>query len=198
MRHPWNNWYHCTGSTYGTWLRGDSRGWRARHHREHVDGDYKHPPPAGIYNRLHRYSRYIMKRDAVVLNVTQRSVAAAKMIEALHFHNVQVVDLCVAHTHFHVLCRFEAVSPGIAIPGLGINPRATTNREPRHLMGIAKKESARALSKLGLARVGGIWAVRCKCKPVRNRQHQVRTAKYIQAHKKYGAVVYSLDLRKWD
>ena len=37
----WNHWYHCTAHTYGTWLRGDPRGWRARHHREHVDGDYR-------------------------------------------------------------------------------------------------------------------------------------------------------------
>src|SRR3954468_9029001 len=41
---PWNNWYHCMGNTYGTWLPGDPRGFRTRLHREHVEGDYRNPP----------------------------------------------------------------------------------------------------------------------------------------------------------
>ena len=40
-------WFHVTAHTYGAWLAGDARGFRTRHHREHVEGDYKHPPPAG-------------------------------------------------------------------------------------------------------------------------------------------------------
>ena len=35
----WRGWYHVTGGTYGSWLPGDPRGWRARGRREHVDGD---------------------------------------------------------------------------------------------------------------------------------------------------------------
>lgn len=41
---PWNDWYHIMCHTYGTWLPGDPRGFRTRHHREHVEGDYKSPP----------------------------------------------------------------------------------------------------------------------------------------------------------
>src|SRR4029079_6566514 len=44
---PWNAWYHVTNHVCGSWVRGDPRGWRSRHHREHVDGDYKNPPPTG-------------------------------------------------------------------------------------------------------------------------------------------------------
>ena len=33
MSVPWNDWYHCNGNTYGTWLRGDPRGFRERRHR---------------------------------------------------------------------------------------------------------------------------------------------------------------------
>jgi REP element-mobilizing transposase RayT len=192
---PWNNWYHCVGTTYGAWLRGDGRGWRSRHHREHVDGDYKNPPPAGKYSRLLRYTKFIMKRDAVILDEAQRRAAAEKIAEALAYHNVQFVDLCVSPTHFHVLCRFEPISPGIAIPGLKLNPGATRIRTPRHLIGIAKKESARHLSKLGLLRPGGAWAVRCKCKPVRDRRHQLRVTRYIRAHVKRGAIVWSIHLK---
>jgi hypothetical protein len=194
-RRAWNNWFHCIGTTYGAWLRGDARGWRARKHREHVPYDYKNPPPEGTYARLEAYSKFVMKRDAVVLEWEERVVACRKIYEALTFHDVQVVQLCVSATHFHVLCRFERVSPGIAIPGFGIpgsNPRASVHREPRHLIGIAKKESARGLSRMGLRPEGGIWAVRCKCKPIRNRGHQVRVARYILAHYKRGAAVFSL------
>ena len=42
-------WYHVVLSTYGSWLYGDKRGFRTRHHREHVDGDYKNPPSLGKY-----------------------------------------------------------------------------------------------------------------------------------------------------
>jgi hypothetical protein len=33
-------WYHVIISTYGGWLHGDPRGFRTRHHRAHVEGDY--------------------------------------------------------------------------------------------------------------------------------------------------------------
>jgi hypothetical protein len=38
-------WFHAIITTYGAWLDGDARGFRTRHHREHVEGDYKNPPP---------------------------------------------------------------------------------------------------------------------------------------------------------
>jgi hypothetical protein len=41
---PWNNWYHCMFHTYGAWLPGDHRGFRTRHHKKHIEGDYNHPP----------------------------------------------------------------------------------------------------------------------------------------------------------
>ena len=47
---PWRHWYHCNGSTYGTWLPGDPRGWRSRNHRVHVPGDYRTPPPPGRFD----------------------------------------------------------------------------------------------------------------------------------------------------
>ena len=46
----WNGWYHVNGNTYGTWLPGDERGWRSRHHKVHVNGDYKNPPPPGAHD----------------------------------------------------------------------------------------------------------------------------------------------------
>src|SRR5271170_52478 len=64
---PWRCWYHCMCNTYGTWVRGDSRGWRERHHRKHVDGDYKHPPKEGTFEELGARSRELMSRDPIRL-----------------------------------------------------------------------------------------------------------------------------------
>lgn len=187
---PWNNWFHCVGTTYGAWLRGDPRGWRARHHKAHVPYDYKSPPPKGAYDRLLAHCRSLMKRDIVILSRPEQELACQKLLDALHFHNVEVLTLCVSPTHFHVLCRF------IPLPGSSaqenVNPRASRIRKPRHLIGIAKKESARALSAAGLRSQGGIWAVRCKCKPIRDRRHQLRAFRYIRAHFKRNAVVWTL------
>jgi hypothetical protein len=181
MVKPWNNWFHCTGSTYGVWLRGDPRGWRARHHREHVEGDYRHPPPKGTYDDLHRQSKQLMKRARVVLTVPLRELACRLMGQSLLADHVELVDLCVGAKHWHVLARF-----------LPLQAARDPKREPRILMGKAKGRSAREMSRAGAVELGGVWAVRCKCLPVRDRAHQVNVAHYIREHADQGAAVWSL------
>ena len=62
MATAWNRWYHVTCNTYGTWLRGDPRGWRERHHRRHVEGDYKHRPAPGTGQDELALSKALMDR----------------------------------------------------------------------------------------------------------------------------------------
>jgi hypothetical protein len=88
-------------------LRGDPRGWRARHHREHVDGDYKAPPPKGRYDALHAESKRLMKRERVTLTPEQRAVACRVMVESLLYHKVEVLAVAVSAKHWHVLARFH-------------------------------------------------------------------------------------------
>ena len=143
---PWRNWFHCMGSAYGQWLPGDPRGWRARHHREHVEGDYKNPPPAGRYDDLFRQSKALMKHDAVVFTPEQRRTVCLALTEALPHHEVELVDLCVSATHYHVLARFtpfvDASNPSPCSPRRGspttCDHPPSTNRDPRHIMGLAK------------------------------------------------------------
>jgi hypothetical protein len=122
------------------------------------------------------------------------------MADALQFHGAELLDLCVGATHWHVLARFTPLpkSPGIPIPGRRGNPGldfAALKREARRLMGIAKKESARALSEARLVAPGGVWAVRCGVRSVRNRTHQLALVHYVRAHARQGAAVGS-QLRK--
>ena len=190
---PWMNWMHCTGSTYGTWLRGDPRGWRARDHREHVQGDYRNPPPPGIYEEMHEQSARSMKRPGVVLPWEARVVAVRTMVEALSYHEARVADACVGARHWHALVRFIPLTEEDHVWASIEIQQLCQNREPRNMMGIAKKESARALSKLGLVAPGGVWARGCGRRYIKNEWHfnNVRD-KYIPDHARKGSAVFSL------
>ena len=106
MSKAWNGWYHVNGNTYGTWLRGDPRGWRTRRHREHVDGDYKHPPAQGTFEAIYERSKSLMTRRAVYLNRTQRQVAGQAMVERLVALGVELLTLSQDASHYHLLARF--------------------------------------------------------------------------------------------
>jgi hypothetical protein len=159
---------------------GDAKGWRARHHREHAEGDYRNPPPAGMYDEMYRRSQELMTRPGIHLSREARVLACRTMVEALLFHHVDVVDFCVGATHYHGLIRCFPIDNEvwriIRLEG------RTQNRLSRHLMGIAKKESARALSREGLAEAGGVWAGGCGRRWIKNRGHQLTVARYIRAH----------------
>jgi hypothetical protein len=173
-REPWNDWYHVTGSTYGSWLRGDPRGWRTRHHREHVEGDYKNPPKPEDYETLLAQSKTLMlPNDAVKLSPQARAIACDIFARALTFHKVDVVAISVDAVHYHVLARFR-------------------DRRPRKWMGIAKSRSARALSESGHCEEGGVWAVRCRPFPIKDRAHQIATARYILRHASQGAATWRI------
>lgn len=152
-------------------MRGDERGWRSRRHREHVEGDYHNPPPVEKYAKERAYSKQIMKREPVVLTQAAQDVACARMVEALHHHTIEVAVLCVDDHHFHVLAR---------VP----------DHNPRRWIGIAKKESARALSRANLVSPGGVWAVRFRCLPITNKAHFENAQKYIADHASRGASVW--------
>ncbi len=178
----WNNWYHCTGSTYGVWLRGDPRGWRARNHREHVDGDYKNPPARGTWDHLHEESKHSLKYQRVILTASERKFLCREVALSLLSDNVEVVELCIGAKHWHLLARFQPVGSGML----------TNDRTARTLIGRAKGRSAHSMTKAGLREPGRIWSVRCRAMPVRDRSHQVNIARYIQRHSAKGAAVWSI------
>ena len=168
---PWCDWYHIMGNTFGTWLPGDPKGFRARHHREHVDGDYKKPPPKGKYDALWKPSKELMKREPVYLNPAQRKRAVDEFVRSFKKWKIELRVLSMDRVHIHALARFH-------------------DRNPRHWVGLAKKESSAYMKRDGLAPDGGLWAVRCKCLPITDREHFDRVVGYIQDHAKRGACVW--------
>ncbi len=160
------------GITYGTWLYGDPRGFRTRHHREHIPYDYKHPPPPGLYKAKYERSQRLMPRPPVRLSPVQRRLAVEYFVASLQKDRIELVVLAIDRIHFHLLARFP-------------------DHAPRHWLGIAKKESPHHLKAHG-GPVGGIWGTRTQCVPVKDRAHQVAVANYILAHARHGAAVWRL------
>ena len=101
-------WYHAILTTYGTWLHGDPRGFRTRHHREHIEGDYKQPPPPGTYDKLAAYSKAILKHPPVTLDDATRGIVAEAIVGYLARDGARLAALAVADTHVHLLAVLAA------------------------------------------------------------------------------------------
>lgn len=166
----WRGWYHVSGSTYGTWLRGDPRGWRARRHREHVNGDYKNPPPQGTNDDLHKLSKRLLKSPPVRLSPGQQRIAVEALIEKLTELEIVVLAASVDAVHYHLLGRFG-------------------DGRVRGPVGRAKQHAWHLLNRQQLA--GRAWAKKCRAPPIADRQHQVNAFNYIVSHKEAGACVWT-------
>jgi hypothetical protein len=169
MHKAWNGWYHVNGNTYGTWLRGDQRGWRSRWHREHVEGDYKNPPPPGTYEAELAQSRASLKKPPVHLTLPQRQIAGRAMVERLLEMQIELLALSVGAAHYHLLGRFP-------------------NAQVRWPVGRAKKHASHLLTGVGLE--GSVWGKKCRALPVKDRAHQLNVFEYICNHAAEGAWVW--------
>lgn len=185
MSAAWRDWYHCIGNTYGTWLPGDPRGWHARTHRQHIEGDYKSPPPRGKYDTLHDHSQKLMQRDEVMLREDQQQIVLDVIAESLAFNEIACAVMSVSPTHAHVVARF-------------VRDRRTSGGKliadpARHYFGIARKRAARRLSENGSIPPGGLWSKRTTVVPIADQGHFGNVVEYIQRHKEEGAVIWVSD-----
>lgn len=171
----WEYWYHCTAHTYGTWLRGDPRGWRARDHREHVDGDYKHPPPPGKYTELFELSKSRMNRDPVKIRRDLHQFVLDQVIQRLLERDNETAIGCFDGIHLHVLTR-------------------CWKRNPRVELGSAKQFATARLKVHGFAmglRLGeGIWGKGSHPEAITGRAHFKKASDYIAKHAFRGAVIW--------
>src|SRR6187200_2543057 len=103
-----HRWFHITTHTYGAWLYGDPRGFRSRHHREHVEGDYKNPPrgeAAKEYAEKRERSQESLKQEPVRLPEDMRAIVGAALRERLHYLGAQVLAVSMSATHAHILAK---------------------------------------------------------------------------------------------
>jgi hypothetical protein len=193
MQTPGNHWYHCILSTYGSWVRGDTRGWRSRRHREHVDGDYRQPPSRELHEPERRQSFQQMTRPVVVLTPQQRDVICQAIGEYLSRFQITFAECCVSATHAHLLAQIppsaHQLITGMTPGNVLIDGRSPL---PRHLVGRIKAHTTFTLRSRGLRNdAGGLWGVRSKIIPIRDRDHQLNVVRYIRSHTEEGASVWS-------
>ena len=71
------------------------RGWRERHHRQHVRGDYRHPPKKGSFEKIQKRSKQLMQRDPVRLQRELREIALRGIVECLAGDGIAVLVACL-------------------------------------------------------------------------------------------------------
>ena len=177
---PWNDWYHIVTHVYGSWLRGDPRGWRSANHREHVVGDYRNTPPKGKYKIMFERSRALMKRDPVSVQTRLRGFVVNAVVEKFQRDEIEILIASMDAKHLHVLGRFR-------------------DHQPREWMGRAKKHASHLLRQEGLRiEEGGLWARRSRAQPIRDRAHQLNVFGYILQHAEVGAAIWRFDRAQKD
>jgi hypothetical protein len=200
---PWRNWYHCGGNTYGSWPLGDSRGSRTRHHRQHIIGDYRFPPPPRYYERLLQRSLHLLRHKPLLLDDEVRPRVAQLLADDLARRQVEVLAVSVSRMHFHLLARFVPADVDahehLAAMGIKLTHRLPTSPRsaygidpaPRRLLGMARAVTTRALKLSGaIGPQTQVWAKRPHCVPIVDRGHQVAAYRYILEHAQQGAAVW--------
>lgn len=165
------HWFHHILTTYGAWLPGDPRGFRTRHHREHVEGDYKNPPPPGRYEDRVAHSRELLTQPPVILPPALREVVGLALKERLQGFGTLLLCESVSGQHIHILAKM---------------PYGCV----RWWLGKAKRHVWFVLRDRGW--VGKLWGKRGKYLPVKDRPHQLNVYYYILRHAAQGAWVWNL------
>ena len=168
-------WFHIILTAYGAWLYGDRRGFRTRHHREHVEGDYKAPPPPGKYAAQEARSHQSLKQEPVAWTPEWWALLGGALVGRLQQLGAFVLCAAVGRQHAHLLAKL---------------PR----RQARPWSGLAKKHAWFVARDRGW--VGKLWGKRGKQGPVRDRRHQLNVYHYILDHVKEGAWVWCWTRKK--
>ena len=174
MTRGWMNWYHCTLTCYGQWLRGDPRGWRERNHRLHVEGDYKSPPEPTAYNKaIFRQSQKILKFDPVEFTMEERGHVCVYVLRSLEIQQIDVRAIAVGAKHTHVLINCPRDNPKAVIG------KAKTNVWMQLVNGGEKLKTSTDARPL--------WAVGSHAEPITEKDHFINAFWYILEHRLEGA-----------
>lgn len=141
-------WRHFGFSTYGTWIRGDERGFRDHDGRIYSSGNYKCPPPREEHAPLRRWVLKHMHKPPVILAPALKIKCGQVLANKLRSQGVELLILAVLHDHVHGLGRF---------PG----------DEVDQLMGNAKRASSHAVRE---EIPGVVWAKKGWSFPVATRE----------------------------
>lgn len=99
--------YLLTWTTYGSWLRGDERGFvgPVLEHGEYVVHNRIGAPYSSAIPELVSRSRRLMEHGEVVLNDKPACVVVAACVEVCSAHGVEMLIGAVMRTHIHLVVR---------------------------------------------------------------------------------------------
>jgi hypothetical protein len=155
---PGKRWRHVVIGTHNSWLPGDPRGFRSRHHKLHSSGDYKNPPRPGEHAGLHEYSKRI-SGEPVIIPRDLRGVVGGAILAKLEKLGHRVLALSVAGMHTHLL---------VELPEL--------IRAAKHVVGQCKAASSHSVRH---PMPGQVWSGGGKFKPVDDPDYQREVFRYI-------------------
>jgi len=169
MPTPRTRWYHVTWNTLSSWLPGDERGFRNRHHRIHSSGDYKHRPPKSEHAGLRIYNE---KRAAppVFIAPTVRARIFEAILEFMNRRGIQILCISVSDQHVHILVKLD-VSRAEVMTFIG---------KCKNIVSTQVRD----------AMPGSIWSRGCNPKPIRDRSHQLNVFNYITKKQENGAWIW--------
>ncbi len=170
MPRPGHIWLHVIISTKWSWLPGDPRGWRSRHHKTHSSGDYKQPPSPGEHRGLYDLAQQHAQMP-VVIPAAYREVVGRTILRQLHSQNCQCLVISVSGMHAHLLVELPQ-----------------DIKAQRQIMGRCKAHASKSIKSI---LPGKVWAPAGKFKPIHDQQYQQNAYRYIMAHRDEGAWVWS-------
>jgi len=153
-------WRHVVISTVNSWLPGDPRGFRSRHHKIHSSEDYQQRPPLGEHAGLYQHAQQI-SGPPVRIPKDLRPLAGRAILGKLSKLDYRVLAISVAGMHAHLLAELP-----------------DNIRQIRHIIGQCKTVSSHALRH---QLPGRVWAAGCSHKPVDDPEHQRNVFQYILA-----------------
>ncbi|QDU34815.1 hypothetical protein KS4_28910 [Poriferisphaera corsica] len=168
--------FHVILHTYGSWLPGDPKGFRAVKHKKHCEGDWKNPPPNGLHNGLLNYSQSI-SNPVVSLNIAQRRIVAEAIADNLNHQGAKISICSVSEQHAHLLGEFP-------IDEVHYKPQIN------QYMQRCKTWAAKRLRDADEWGGGTLWAQGSKVVRINDRRHWDNVYAYIKRHVNEHAYIY--------
>jgi REP element-mobilizing transposase RayT len=170
MPEPPLHWVHVIVNTHASWLHGDRRGFRARRHRIHSSGDYRHRPPEGEHADLRAYHAARSPKP-VTLRFDLRVRVLRAFVEKMRSMRHRIIACFVGDTHLHAV---------VELPANYAQVIAT--------VGVCKQKASHAIRD---ELPGTVWSRNGEYKRIKDPSHLRNAYGYVRTRQERGTIVWS-------